>query len=281
MHSFLAAAIQMNSKTDKGANLDTATRLIEKAAGRGATFVALPELFNCLGSPDQIVEQAEPVPGITSRLMSQLATEHQIILLAGSIAERSPETGKIYNTSLLFAPDGVQLAAYRKIHLFEIDLPGKVRFCEAAMMTPGSEVVVADTPVGRLGQATCYDLRFPELFRQLVNRDAEFVAVPSAFTSSTGPDHWDVLLRARAIENQYFVIAPNQQGRHTVTLSSYGRSMIVDPWGVVLATATDDEGLIVAELDSTVLARTRQRLPALKNRRHHWRKLDKRKAGQI
>jgi len=198
--------------------------------------------------------------------MSQLAAEHEVTLVAGSIAEWVESEG-VYNTSLLIGPDGTQLAKYRKIHLFEIDLPGRVSFCEADFMLPGTETVVSDTPQGRLGLATCYDLRFPELFRQLADAGADVMAIPSAFTASTGPDHWEVLLRARAIENQAFVIAPNQFGQHTETLHSYGRSMIIDPWGIVLATAADGEGVITAAIDSSALAEVRQRLPAVRNRR--------------
>lgn len=269
MSRYLVAVVQMNSRLDKAANLETAATLTEQAARQGATLVVLPELFNCLGEPQQIVEQAESVPGPTSERMSQLAIEQRVTLVAGSIAERVTvaDTHSVYNTSLLFGPDGALLARYRKIHLFEIDLPGKVSFCEADMMQAGSDIVVTDTPVGRLGQATCYDLRFPELFRQLVNAGAELMAVPSAFTSSTGPDHWEVLVRARAIENQVYVLAPNQYGAHAPRLTSYGRSMIVDPWGVVLATAGDGECVITAEISTEQITSVRERLPALKNRR--------------
>jgi predicted amidohydrolase len=267
MTQYLAAAVQLNSTDQKSANLETASRLVNRAAQLGASLIVLPELFNCLGEPAEIVRQAESIPGPTSELMSQLAAEHQVTLVAGSIAESVPDTSKVFNTSLLFGPDGQQVARYRKIHLFEINMPGKVSFCESDIVLPGKDIVVSPTECGRIGQATCYDLRFPELFRRLVDEDAEVIVVPSAFTSSTGPDHWEVLLRARGIESQTFVVAPNQFGQHAPQLTSYGRSKIIDPWGTVLATAPDGEGLAIAEIDMDQIARTRDRLPSLKNRR--------------
>lgn len=262
----IVAAVQMNSTDDKTENQESARSLITEAAGRGATLVALPELFNCLGQPETIVSNAEPVPGPTSELMSELAREFKITLLAGSLGERC-EGDKIYNTSLLFGPTGELLARYRKLHLFDIDLPGEVTFRESEFMGFGDRIAVTDTNVGRLGQATCYDLRFPELFRLLVDEGAEVIVIPSAFAMATGRDHWEVLLRARAIENQCFVIAPNQFGRHGGNLQTYGRSMIIDPWGTVLAKATDGSCVITAEIDFDQLARVRSHLPCLQHRR--------------
>lgn len=267
MSRHLVAAVQMTSGADKDQNLAAATRLVERAAARGAELIALPELFNCLGSPDAIVAAAEPVPGPTSEAMGGLARRLGVTLLAGSIAERIEGSDKIHNTSLLFAPDGRQLALYRKIHLFDVDLPGRVTFQESAFMRPGDRIAVSPTPLGTLGQATCYDLRFPDLFRRLVESGMQLLAVPSAFTLATGRDHWQVLLRARAVENQVYVIAPNQYGRHTPSLTTYGRSMIIDPWGVVLATAADGEGVACAEIDLDHLAEVRSRLPSLQHRR--------------
>ena len=268
MASHVVAAIQVTAGPDKARNLDTATRLVEQAARQGAEFIALPELFNCLAEPETIVAQAETVPGPTSRAMSDLAARLQVTLLAGSIAERVSESDKACNTSLLFAPDGRQLACYRKIHLFDIDLPGRVTFQESRFMDPGDQIVVTETSIGPLGQATCYDLRFPELFRKLVDAGARVFAIPSAFTMATGRDHWEVLLRARAIENQAFVIAPNQHGQHAPTINTYGRSMIIDPWGTVLATAADGETVITAEIDTDQQSEIRARLPALEHRRN-------------
>ncbi len=266
MPCYIVAAVQMTSTGDKTENQELAQRLVTEAAGRGASMVVLPELFNCLAPPATIVSNAESVPGPTSSLMSELARKLEITLVAGSLAERC-EDDKIYNTSLLFGPSGDLLARYRKLHLFDIDLPGEVTFRESEFMSFGDRVVVTDTAVGRIGQATCYDLRFPELFRLLVDQGAEVIVIPAAFAMATGRDHWEVLLRARAIENQCFVIAPNQIGHHGKNLHTYGRSMIIDPWGTVLAKAKDGCGNVFAEIDFDQLTQIRRQLPCLQHRR--------------
>jgi len=268
MPKFIAACVQMTSGSDKSKNMETATRLTEEAVQRGARLVVLPELFNCLAMPKTIVEQAETIPGPTAEAMSELAARLQTTLLAGSIAESVPGANKIFNTSLLFSPEGKQLAQYRKIHLFDIDLPGHVTFQESSFMQPGDRLVVTETPLGKLGQATCYDLRFPELFRRLVAAGAQVLCVPAAFTLATGRDHWEPLLRARAIENQVYVIATNQFGRHHPSIQTYGRSMILDPWGIPLAVAPDGEGVITAEIDFDRQTQIRAELPALQHRRN-------------
>ena len=267
MKTYRVAIAQTNSSPDKEANVAAASRLVERAAAMGARLVALPELFNCLGHPDEMVRQAEPIPGPTTDAMAQLAARLEITLLAGSIAERSDSSGKVFNTSTLFAPDGRLLARYRKMHLFEVDLPGRVTFQESRWMIAGDETAVVATPLGRLGLATCYDLRFPELFRRLADEQADVFLIPSAFTETTGRDHWEVLVRARAIENQVYVVAPNQYGVHGPKMRSYGRSMIVDPWGTPLAIAPDGEGVVLAEIDLLRLEAIRRELPALANRR--------------
>ncbi len=267
MPTHLVAAVQLTSGADKSANVAAAIDSVRCAAGRGASLIVLPELFTGLGDPARLVAQAEPIPGPTIDALAQVARACRVTLVAGSIAQRAAQPGKVYNTSVLIGPDGALLAAYRKMHLFHIDLPGKLQVREADVMLPGEQIVVTATNVGRLGQAICFDLRFPELFRQLVDQGAEVVALPSAFTTSTGPDHWEVLLRARAIENQVYVIAANQFGPHGPHLASHGRSMIIDPWGLVLATARDGPSVIVAELDPAVVQEVRERLPALKCRR--------------
>jgi len=266
MSRHIVAAVQMTSTDRKSENLATAERLIRQATERGAELIALPELFNCLGQPDVISANAESIPGPTSQMMGELAAELKITLVAGSIGERT-ESNKICNTSLLFGPEGSQLAKYQKIHLFDIDLPGIVTFRESDFMTPGQTLAVTETNVGKLAQATCYDIRFPELFRLYAQRGAELVVTPAAFTMPTGRDHWHVLLRARAIENQMFVVAPNQFGKHGGELHSYGRSIIIDPWGTVLAQASDGEGVITAEIDLEQQVTIRSRLPCLQHRR--------------
>ena len=268
MQRTIVGAVQMTSGPDKARNLATAIRLVEETAARGAQLVALPELFNCLANPDIIVSQAEMVPGPTSLAMSELAARLRVTLLAGSIAQRVEGSDKVFNTSLLFSPEGEQRACYRKIHLFDIDLPGQITFQESGFMQAGDRLVVTETAIGRLGQATCYDLRFPELFRRLMDAGAEVLCVPSAFTLPTGRDHWQPLLQARAIENQTYVIASNQYGRNGPGIVTYGRSAIIDPWGVPLAVAADGETVITAEIDLDHQAEIRERLPALRHRRN-------------
>lgn len=259
------AAVQLNSNGDKQRNLAAAERLVREAAAGGAEFVALPEKWNLLAGGEELVAGAEPLDGTSLTAARGWARELGIHLLAGSISERGPEGEKASNTSVLIGPGGEDLAVYRKIHMFDVDAGG-VSYRESEHERPGTEPVVA--PVGELmlGMSVCYDLRFPELFRILALRGARLVAVPSAFTLATGRDHWEVLLRARAIEDQVFVIAPNQSGEAPPHFSSFGRSMIVDPWGTVLATAPDGEGFVAAELDLAAQDRVRESLPSLANR---------------
>jgi predicted amidohydrolase len=259
-----AAAVQLNSTNDKARNVATAERLVRAAAADGAELVALPEKWNLLGSADELAAGAESLDGPTLSAVRGWARELGIHLLAGSIAERGAE--KAFNTSVLIGPDGADLAVYRKIHMFDVDVGG-VSYRESEREEGGDEIVTA--PVGDLiaGLTVCYDLRFPELYRILAVRGARLIAVPSAFTLATGRDHWEVLLRARAIENQAFVLAPNQIGEAPPHHSSYGRSAIVDPWGVVLAMAPDEECFVAADLDLAAQERIRASLPSLANRR--------------
>lgn len=264
---FLAAVVQLNSRDDKGANLASAEHWIETAAARGARLVALPEMFNCYGRPADMLAAAEPIDGATCRRMSALAARLQITLVAGSMPEQSDRHDRVYNTSLLFGPDGSLLATYRKIHLFDVDLPGRVAQRESSWSLPGDALAVTHTACARVAQAICYDLRFPELFRELSARGMEILVVPSAFTLTTGRDHWELLLRARAVENQVFVLAPAQYGTHAPGQTSFGRSSIIDPWGTPLAVAADGEGLAMAEIDLARLAEIRRQLPVLTHRR--------------
>ena len=259
------AAVQLNSNGDKGRNLAAAERLVRESAAGGAEFVALPEKWNLLAGGEELVAGAEPLDGPSLTAARGWARDLGIHLLAGSISERGAEGEKASNTSVLVGPDGDDIAVYRKIHMFDVDAGG-VSYRESEHERPGTEPVTA--PLGELvlGMSVCYDLRFPELFRILALRGARVVAVPSAFTLATGRDHWEVLLRARAIEDQVFVVAPNQSGEASPHYSSFGRSMIVDPWGVVLATAPDGEGIVLADLDLAAQDRVRESLPSLANR---------------
>lgn len=260
-----AAAVQLNSNGDKVRNLAAAERLVRAAAADGAELVALPEKWNLLAGGAELAAGAEPLDGPSLSAAREWARTLGIYLLAGSIAEQG-EGEKVSNTSVLIGPEGDDLAVYRKIHMFDVDAGG-VSYRESEHEQPGSDVVSG--PVGELivGLTVCYDLRFPELFRILALRGARLLTVPSAFTSATGRDHWEVLLRARAIENQAFVIAPDQIGKAPPHFDSFGHSAIVDPWGVVLATAPDEECFIAADLDLAAQDRVRESLPSLANRR--------------
>lgn len=264
---YRAAVVQTNSDGNKQANVDTALKLIEEAARGGAQLIALPEMFPSIGPPETIVASAERVPGPLSDKLAATARRLGVMLLAGSMAETSDREDRVYNTSLLFSPEGELLATYRKLHLFDVDLPGRVTVKESAWTVPGEQIVTTPTDLGVLGQAICYDLRFPELFRLLADEGADVLLIPSAFTHVTGCDHWQVLLRARAIENQAYVIAPNQYGRHTPKLTSYGRSTIIDPWGIPLAVAPDGVGVSYATIDRARIEDVRSHLPSLAHRR--------------
>ncbi len=263
----LAGAVQLNSTQDTDRNLATAERLVRIAAGQGAELVVLPEKWSVLGTRDQMDAGAQTLDGPCLSWARSIARELGIDLVAGSVLERVPGAGKLSNTSVHVGPDGELHAAYRKIHMFDVEVDGVV-YAESAGEQAGREVVVSELAGGvKMGLSVCYDLRFPELYRILAVRGAELVVAPSAFTLATTRDHWEVLVRARAIENQCFMIAPNQIGIHPPGRRSGGRSLIVDPWGVVLACAADLETAIVAELDFGRLRDIRRRLPALEHRR--------------
>jgi deaminated glutathione amidase len=261
-----AAAIQMSSTPNKGENLDTAERLISSAASSGAGLIALPELWNCHGLEDVYRENAEPVPGPTTEFLGDLAQELGVYLIGGSILEGEPSSTKLHNTSTFFGPDGRMSAVYRKIHLFDVKAPDR-QYLESRTIAAGTEIVTAKAGAATVGLSVCYDVRFPELYRLLALRGAEVLAVPAAFTLQTGKDHWELLLRARAVENQAYVVAPAQWGRKADGRWTYGRSIIVDPWGTVLSQCPDRDGFALATLDLDYLDRFREEFPALQNRR--------------
>jgi deaminated glutathione amidase len=260
-----AAVVQLNSTNDKARNLATAERLVRAAAADGAELVALPEKWNLLAGGAELVAGAEPLDGPSLGAARLWARELGINLLAGSVSEQGPE-GKAFNTSVLIGPAGDDLAVYRKIHMFDVDVGG-VAYRESEHEEAGEEIVTAALAEATVGLSVCYDLRFPELFRILAVRGAGLLTLPSAFTFATGRDHWEVLLRARAIENQAFVLAPNQVGETPPHFSSYGHSTIADPWGKVLAVAPDQECFVAADLDFAAQDRVRESLPSLANRR--------------
>jgi len=262
------AAVQLNANNDKDRNLELAGRLVAAAAREGVRLIALPEKWNLLGSGEQIAAGAEPLDGGPSFEAARgWAREHAVHLLAGSVSERAAPGERPSNTSVLFDPEGEPVAVYRKIHMFDVDVGG-VAYRESEHERAGEEIVSADLDGVTVGLSVCYDLRFPELYRILALRGARVLTVPAAFTEPTGRAHWEVLLRARAIENQAFVLAPNQFGTAPPHYHSYGNSMIVDPWGEVLARAGGDgEAVIVAELDLGRQEELRDSLPSLANRR--------------
>lgn len=279
MSELVVGAVQMTSSENVEANLETAGELVREAASAGALLVGLPENFAYLGDDRDhrlSIAEALPVPDPTEphgtsdgpilSAMRELARRAGTWLLLGGFPERGDGT-RIRNSAILLDPGGAVVAVYRKIHLFDVDVPGGKRFRESEAIEPGGDAIVAQTPWGGLGLSICYDLRFPELYRALATRGARIVAVPSAFTLETGKDHWHTLLRARAIENQLYVFAPAQFGAHGPTRRSYGHALVVDPWGVVIAECGDHEGVALARIDLGYQDRVRAALPCLSHRR--------------
>jgi predicted amidohydrolase len=265
----LAAVIQLSSQDDVSRNLARMTALVGEAARAGAQLIALPENFAYLGDDDGKRAVAEKVDGSGPILdaVARAAREHDVHIVAGGLPERSNDAGRPFNTSVLVDPRGAVVAVYRKVHLFDVELPDGTSLRESASTSAGHETVVARVRDVPLGMSVCYDVRFPELYRALERRGARIVTVPAAFTVTTGRDHWHVLLRARAIENQLFVLAPAQHGKHPRGRQTYGKSLIVDPWGDVLAQCGEGEGFAVARLDLAYQDRVRAALPCLAHRR--------------
>lgn len=262
-----AAVVQLHVGDDVEANVSTAIDFVQKAAADGADLIVLPEMVEFRGDKDRVQEIKTDIPGEVSSRFADAAKELGIWLLAGSIHENIPGQERTYNTSVLFSREGDEVARYRKLHLYDVQIPGRVDALESATIAPGSDVVTADIEGHKAGLTICYDIRFPELYRALSNECAEIVFLPAAFMMFTGKDHWEVLIRARAIENQCFMLASAQHGIDKKGVATYGRSMIVDPWGTVLATAPDGNGYAIASLDFDSLARIRRELPSVANRR--------------
>jgi len=254
----------MTSGDDRGRNIAVASGLVADAAAAGARLIVLPEKWPFIHGP-RTSEGAEALDGPSITAAAGWARDLGVAILTGSVIERA-DRGRVHNTSVLIAPDGGVTGTYRKLHMFDVDVGG-VSYRESAATAAGDEIVVASVLGRRVGMSVCYDLRFPELYRRLTLQGAEIVVIPAAFTQTTGRDHWETLVRARAIENQVFVIAAGQVGRHADGTVSHGHSMIVDPWGTVLAEAPEGEGTAVATLDFALMADVRARLPALTHRR--------------
>src|ERR1700724_499770 len=263
------AAIQMTSSHDVAENLASAAALLREAKDAGALVACLPENFSFIGLKDADKLQVAEADGNgpVQAFLSDTARRLKMWILGGTIVIRTKDSSRVANASLLIDADGERVARYDKIHLFDVAIPGREeKYLESTHVMPGREAVIADTPVGKLGLSVCYDMRFPELYRDLVARGAEWLAMPAAFTVPTGRAHWETLLRARAIENLCYVVAPAQTGTHTSGRETYGDSLIVDYWGQVMSRLTKGPGVITAEVDLAKEAETRARFPALDNR---------------
>ncbi|MSP26676.1 MAG: carbon-nitrogen hydrolase family protein [Myxococcales bacterium] len=268
------AAVQMSSQIGLDANLARLATLVGEAASRGAQLVLLPENFARVGDEEGKRAIAEHIAdsavhtdsdGPIVATLRTLAREHGVWLVAGGFPEKSEDPARPYNTCAVFAPDGKVTARYRKIHLFDVDVGDGVAYLESAATSAGTTPIVAEAAGLRVGLSVCYDLRFPELYRRLVDAGAQLLVVPAAFTLATGKDHWHVLLRARAIESQSYVVAAAQWGRHGAR-TTYGKSCVIDPWGDVIAQASEGEGIVVADVDLSLLEGIRRRLPSLRHR---------------
>ncbi|MFN8676573.1 MAG: carbon-nitrogen hydrolase family protein [Thermomicrobiales bacterium] len=260
------AVLQMNSGSDKNANIAAALELIDRAAAAGARLAVLPEVWTYLGPDEGNRPHADSVPGPVTDLLADRARRHGMYVHGGSFLETRQDEPGLSNTSLVFNPDGDIIARYSKIHMFDVVLDGDAKYMESATVTPGDEIVTVDIDGMPVGLAICYDLRFPELFRILALRGARTIILPAAFTMTTGKDHWEILIRARAIENEVFFVACGQWGVHPPGNWCYGRSMIVDPWGTVLATAQDGVGFAQATLNDERVSAVRRQIPSLANR---------------
>jgi omega-amidase len=265
MKDLQIALCQMKVGPDKAQNMKNAVKFI-KEAGQKADLVVLPEMFNCPYQTDQFplyAEVAEESP--TLEAVSQAAQKAKVYLVAGSIPER--EEGRIYNTSFIYNPDGELIGRHRKMHLFDIDVPGQIQFKESETLTPGNEVTVVETDFGKLGVAICYDIRFPELSRLMTLQGAELLIFPGAFNLTTGPAHWEILSRVRALDNQVYLATCSPARDEEASYVAYGHSLVADPWGDVVGEAGEVEGILYLDLDPTRVDEVRQELPLLKNRR--------------
>ncbi|MBI4821930.1 MAG: carbon-nitrogen hydrolase family protein [Deltaproteobacteria bacterium] len=267
MKPFTAAVVQLTTTEDQERSLASAEDLVADAAGHGASLVALPENVSFMGPETQKQRLAESEGGPTFERLSRCAAQHHVWLLGGTLPERGQVPNKAYNTLTVFAPDGRLAAKYRKIHLFDIALGEGATHQESTSVLPGESAVLVHTPLAKIGLSVCYDVRFAALYRALRRAGAEILAVPAAFTVPTGRDHWEVLLRARAIENQCYVLAPAQVGANTETRRTFGRAMIIDPWGTLLAICPDRPSYALAEIDLGHVADLRRRMPCLDHER--------------
>ncbi len=255
------ALVQMTSTTDQERNIETALSFVRQASSDNADLIAFPENFLLLGDEEQYIEAAEPIPGRLTRIFQQQAKENHISILMGSLYEKNPDNpAKAFNTTVLIDRNGQIRAKYSKIHLFDVSLPN-LKLYESNLIEPGNEIIVCDHEIGRIGFTICYDIRFPNLYQQLTKKGAQIIFVPAAFTVPTGKAHWLNLLRSRAIENQVFIAAPAQYGKHSPSRESFGSTVLIDPWGDILSLLPDKEGIIYGEIDLNIIEKVRAQIP--------------------
>jgi predicted amidohydrolase len=266
MRKYLLGIIQLDTQNDKGKNLERICSFIDEAAARGAKIVALPEVMNLIGDNVGSGGGGETIPGYSTDILAAKAREHGIYVHCGSLREDIPGDARAYNTTAMLDPQGRVIATYRKLHTFDITLPDGTIANESARIRPGKEIVTVDTELGKLGFSICYDIRFPELYRLLAIQGARLIFAPANFTMPTGKDHWETILRTRAIENGCYIVAPAQIGKKP-KFTAFGNSMVVDPWGTVIARSKEEPGVTIAEIDLDFQDKIRGQLPSLKNRR--------------
>lgn len=277
IRKYTVAVVQLDTQNDKGENLKTICNYIDEAAAHGAKLVSFPEVMNLVGENVGEGGKHEPVPGYTTEKLMAKAKEHGIYIHSGSFCEEIPGEERAYNTSVMINPRGEIIAKYHKLHTFDVTLPDGTVCDESARIHPGDEIVTVDTELGKLGFSICYDIRFPELFRIMALEGAQVIFTPASFTMPTGKDHWEPILRTRAIENGLYIVAAGQIGKKA-RFAAYGNSMVVDPWGTVISRAKDQPGITYAEIDMDYLDKIRQQIPSLKNRRADVYTLERNKA---
>lgn len=266
IRKYMLAMIQMDTQNDKGINLEQASAWIDEAALRGVKLVCFPEVMNLIGRNVGEGGGREQIPGYTTDILCRKAKEHGIYIHGGSITEELPGEKRSANTSVLISPEGKILASYSKLHMFDITLADGTPFNESDKVRPGEKIVTVETELGVFGMSICYDVRFPEMYRLMTLKGAQVIFVPASFTMPTGKDHWEPLLRARAIENGCYIVAPGQIGKKPAYVA-YGNSLVADPWGNVIARAKDVPGITYAEIDLDYLDQIRKQIPSLENRR--------------
>ena len=263
---YLLGIIQLDTQNDKGRNLEKICSFIDEAAARGAKIVALPEVMNLIGDNVGAGGGAETIPGYSTEILAAKAMEHGIYVHCGSLREEIPGDARAYNTTVMLDPQGQVIATYRKLHTFDVTLPDGTIANESARIRPGKDIVTVDSELGRLGFSICYDIRFPELYRLLALQGARIIFAPANFTMPTGKDHWEPILRTRAIENACYIVAPAQIGTKP-KFTAFGNSLVVDPWGTVIARSKEEPGVTIAEIDLDFQDKIRGQIPSLKNRR--------------